>query len=332
MKRGDTGLCFVAAIDKPTGLTSHDVVSRVRRATGEKRVGHAGTLDPMATGILPVLVGPAARLNTYLSAEQKTYVCDIVFGTSTTTDDAEGEIIRSASIPSETYDPIFATTFLSQLKGAQKQLPPAYSAIKKDGKKACDEARKGRVLDLSPRDIYIYQAELLAIEIEPTVIWRVKFEVSKGTYIRALARDIGVALDSAAHIGSLRRTSFGSISIEDCVTLPTFFDSYEVSILDVVKLLGYPIVFGRKNLTDLMNNGAAIELNGVEIYEYLSSGLGQACACSSGLVECKRELTAGDLVSAVDNNKLKGIYEYDAQGLLKPRCIFNVGVSRGACI
>ena len=197
MKRGDTDLCLVLAVDKPSGMTSHDVVSRARRIFGEKRVGHTGTLDPLASGVLPLCVGPATRLDQFLTGHDKSYVVSVVFGAATDTDDCDGEVIRTGVVPDEVFDPFFASVFVGGLVGKSKQLPPVYSAIKVGGTKACDAARKGRVIDLAPRDIEVYSAELLGIGgadgAEPAR-WDIAFKVSKGTYIRALARDIGHSL------------------------------------------------------------------------------------------------------------------------------------------
>ena len=222
MKRGTTDLCLVLAVDKPSGMTSHDVVSRARRIFGEKRIGHTGTLDPLASGVLPLCVGPATRLDQFLTGHDKSYVVSVVFGAATDTDDCDGGVIRTGVVPDEVFDPFFASVFVGGLVGKSKQLPPVYSAIKVGGTKACDAARKGRVIDLAPRDIEVYSAELLGIGgadgTEPAR-WDIAFKVSKGTYIRALARDIGNSLGCPAHVGALRRTAAGAIGIADCVTL-----------------------------------------------------------------------------------------------------------------
>ena len=130
MKRGTTDLCLVLAVDKPSGMTSHDVVSRARRIFGEKRIGHTGTLDPLASGVLPLCVGPATRLDQFLTGHDKSYVVSVVFGAATDTDDCDGEVIRTGVVPDEVFDPFFASVFVGGLVGKSKQLPPVYSAIK----------------------------------------------------------------------------------------------------------------------------------------------------------------------------------------------------------
>ena len=177
-------------------MTSHDVVNRVRRITGERRVGHAGTLDPMATGVLVVLVGPATRLAPYLTSAEKTYEARIAFGAETDTDDAEGRVTLTAAVPDEVCDPFAAAAMVASLVGVHEQIPPAYSAIKRGGVVAYEAARKGEALELEPRTVEVASAELLGVQVDPPA-WDVAFAVSKGTYIRALARDLGRAVESA---------------------------------------------------------------------------------------------------------------------------------------
>lgn len=213
-RRAATGLSGILLLDKPAGPTSHDVVDRVRRASGERRVGHAGTLDPMATGLLVVLVGPATRLASYLTAADKTYEATVRFGTATDTDDADGATISEADVPAEVFDAGVATRLLAGLLGESLQRPPAYSAIKVDGRVSHRVARSGEALELEARPIHVSEATLLALDAEAGE-WTVRFTVSKGTYVRALARDLGEAAGSAAHLTALRRTASGALSVTD---------------------------------------------------------------------------------------------------------------------
>lgn len=217
-KRGASGLSGILLVDKPAGLTSHDVVNRVRRATGEKRVGHAGTLDPMATGLLVVLIGPATRLAPYLTAAQKAYEAVIAFGAETDTDDAEGEVVRESDVPADVLGPAHAQQVLDGFLGESMQVPPAYSAIKRDGVVAHRAARGGEALELEPRAIEVQVARLVSVD-NGARTWTVEFAVSKGTYIRALARDIGRALGSAAHLSALRRVRSGGLDVTQAVSL-----------------------------------------------------------------------------------------------------------------
>jgi tRNA pseudouridine55 synthase len=215
-KRGATKLCGVLAVDKPAGMTSHDVIDRLRRITGEGRIGHAGTLDPAATGLLLVCVGAATKRSEKLMGHDKTYQARILFGAATTTDDAEGDILRQAAVPENLSDASFAKEVLARFVGEQEQLPPQFAAIKKDGRKAYELARKGETVQLEPRLINIYQLELLYAGSD---YWDVIASVSKGTYLRALARDLGEAVGSAAHLGQLRRTRIGKVNVTQAQTL-----------------------------------------------------------------------------------------------------------------
>jgi tRNA pseudouridine55 synthase len=217
-QRGATALRGILSLDKPAGMTSHDVVARVRTATGEGRVGHAGTLDPMATGLLVVLVGAYTRLAPYLSPATKTYDATIAFGSETDTDDAQGDTVRRAPLVPELWEPAFARRILSGFVGRSLQVPPAYSALKVGGKVAYRAARAGSPLDLAPREIDVVRAEITGIDAEAGA-WRVTFVVSKGTYVRALARDIGRACGCAAHLSALRRTASGTLSLAGAHTL-----------------------------------------------------------------------------------------------------------------
>ncbi len=218
MKRGATSLAGILLVDKPAGMTSHDVVAAVRRATGEGRVGHAGTLDPLATGLLVVLVGPYTRLEPYLSSASKSYDARVVFGAETDTDDAEGDVVRTAAVPDGIRDPTFARAALAATLGHSSQVPPAYSAIKVGGRVAYKAARAGEELALDSRDVEVFEAALTGIDPE-TPAWDVSYTVSKGTYVRALARDLGRACDTAAHLGALRRTASGPLTLDSAVSL-----------------------------------------------------------------------------------------------------------------
>lgn len=216
-RRTPSQLNMLLAVDKPVGCTSHDVVSQCRRALHERRVGHAGTLDPMASGVMVVGVGQATRLLGMLTLDTKSYVADISFGAETNTDDAEGEAVRTVAVANELRDPAYAREHLAAMLGPQMQVPPAFSAISVNGVRAYKSAREGNAVDLPPRPVEVYAADLIAVGGEgDTCVWTVAFSVSKGTYIRALARDLGRACESAAHISALRRTASGVVSIGAC--------------------------------------------------------------------------------------------------------------------
>lgn len=208
----------VLLLDKPQGLTSHDVVNRVRRKLGTKRVGHAGTLDPMATGVLLMLVGKSTRLSQYLTSEDKEYEGTLTLGAITNSQDAEGEVVETRPVPADlTAEKIVATmqTFL----GDQYQIPPMFSAIKIDGTPLYKLARKGEEVEREPRFIRISRIEVLEVAL-PRVSFRVR--CSKGTYIRTIAHDAGQKLGCGAHLSALRRTASGSLRAERALTLDAF--------------------------------------------------------------------------------------------------------------
>jgi riboflavin kinase/FMN adenylyltransferase len=215
-KRGATDLCGIIAVDKPAGITSHDVIDCLRRVTGEGRIGHAGTLDPAATGLLLVCVGPATRLSTALMAEEKTYEARIVFGAATDTDDAEGAIIASAEVPVDIADAGFAEGVLAGFVGTRQQVPPRFSARRKNGKHAYELARAGEPVELESHAVTIHELRLIEAGAG---YWDIEARVSKGTYIRSLARDLGEAIGSRAHLGDLRRTRVGALSVAQAYSL-----------------------------------------------------------------------------------------------------------------
>ena len=218
MSRRPSAFSALIAIDKPAGLTSHDVVSRVRRVVGEKRVGHAGTLDPAATGVLVVGIGQATKLLGLLTLDRKGYRATFALGAQTTTDDAEGEVIATADVPDELLDPVRAARELSRLVGACDQVPPRFSAVSVGGRRAYDAARAGEELELKARRVTIYGADLVGVDAERRT-WTVDLDVSKGTYVRSIARDLGRSLGCLAHVRDLRRTFSGPVTLEDCLSL-----------------------------------------------------------------------------------------------------------------
>ncbi len=217
-RRGATAYSGVLLVDKPAGMTSHDVVARIRRLTGEGRVGHAGTLDPLASGLLVVVLGSATSLASQLSAHAKRYRATIAFGVQTTTDDAEGSVLASSTVPQHLFEPHVAEDILARFLGSQLQQPPDFSARKYKGERAYKIARKGGVPELEPRPIEVFEARLISADATAHT-WSVEFHVSKGTYIRALARDIGRAAGTYAHLSILRRMASGSLNLDDAWTL-----------------------------------------------------------------------------------------------------------------
>ncbi|HEX6401436.1 MAG TPA: tRNA pseudouridine(55) synthase TruB [Actinomycetota bacterium] len=206
---GGPGAEGLLLVDKPAGVTSHDVVDVVRHSLGTRKVGHAGTLDPMATGLLILGAGRATRLLRFLGDLPKTYEGTIRLGVETTTLDAEGEVVREATV-SVTSDEV--ADAMRGLEGESLQRPPAYSAVKVGGRKLYEAARAGEELEAEPRPIRVDAFELRSYEA-PDATFRVV--CSGGTYVRVLAADVGAALSCGAHLGSLRRTAIGGFRVED---------------------------------------------------------------------------------------------------------------------
>ncbi len=331
MKRGQTDLSLLLAVDKPAGMTSHDVVNRVRSIFGEKRVGHAGTLDPMATGVLIVLVGPASRLNAHLESQCKGYEARICFGAATDTDDAEGAVIRTAPMPSQLTEASFAQGVLEGFLGPQLQMPPAYSAIKKDGVRSYAAARKGTVLHLEPRSIEVSRAELLTVGEEAgRSFWDVAFTVSKGTYIRSLARDIGKAAGTEAHLSALRRTQSGRITLEDCASLEALEALKARASLDPVKVLGLRFAYLEGKAREGVTHGMQLPSAEVRLHEHTHDPLHSPCACTAGVVESCRPPAPDEPVLMLGADCVLAVYRFNAASqAYVPDCVFSKGVTRG---
>lgn len=204
---------LVVPVDKPTGPTSHDMVARVRRVLGRRRVGHTGTLDPFASGLLLLTVGPATRISQYLTDLPKVYEAEARLGVRTTTHDPEGEVVGEAVTPSE-VDEGQLQRVLQGLRGTVRQVPPAFSAKKVGGEPAHRRVRRGEAVELDPVPVTIHDLQVLGVD-PPHLRFRVT--CSSGTYVRALARDLGEGLGFGAHLVSLRRTAVGDFGVEDAV-------------------------------------------------------------------------------------------------------------------
>ena len=209
----------IVIVDKPAGWTSQDVTARLRRVYGTRRIGHGGTLDPMATGVLPVFVGRATRGVEFFEHAEKGYEATLVPGLTTDTEDATGTVLTRQQV-SLTEEQVEAV--LPRFRGEILQVPPMYSALKVNGQKLCDLARKGREVAREPRPITIHALTFLGFE-EGNI--RLRVSCSKGTYIRTLCKDIGEALGCGACMGSLRRTRAGDYTLADAVPLDTLLES-----------------------------------------------------------------------------------------------------------
>ena len=211
----------IVIVDKPEGWTSQDVTARLRRVFGTRRIGHGGTLDPMATGVLPVFVGRATRGVEFFEHAEKTYEATLRLGVSTDTEDITGTVLarQNVDVSREEFLGI-----LPRFRGKIMQIPPMYSALKVNGQKLCDLARKGQAVERKPREIEILELECLDFAGETA---RLRVRCSKGTYIRTLCKDIGQALGCGGCMETLRRTQAGAYSIDEAVPLQTLLDTTE---------------------------------------------------------------------------------------------------------
>ncbi len=239
----------VLVVDKPVGLTSHDVVQIVRKGTNIRRAGHTGTLDPRASGVLVILIGPAVRLSEYVSASDKRYQAVVRLGTRTDTYDADGRILSTS--PVDITEGQFEEA-LKKFVGTIEQVPPPYSAVKIKGRKAYEMAREGEEVDLSPRIIQVYNLELLEWAPPEAVI---DVYCSSGTYVRSLAHDLGEALGCGAHLVGLRRTKSGRFTLRDAVPLRKLREHFE-------NATWYQLIIPA---AEALSDWPAIELSGDEV-------------------------------------------------------------------
>jgi tRNA pseudouridine55 synthase len=243
-------------VDKPGGMTSHDVVNRVRRITGERSVGHLGTLDPMATGVLPLMLGKYTRLAQFFSTADKTYTGHIRFGFATDTYDAEGAPIEPILQASLTIDQIRAAA--APFHGEINQMPPAFSAKKINGQPAYKLAREGKPVELKPKIIHIH-AFTIDSSAEDTAAFTI--QVSAGGYVRSVAHELGAALGCGAHLSSLRRTKAGVFTLDQAHTLEALAANLDEALLHPRTLLPeMPSVTADTSALGKLRNGAQTNL------------------------------------------------------------------------
>ena len=262
----------VIIIDKPKGYTSHDIVNILRKELQTKKVGHTGTLDPNATGVLPILIGEATKTSKYLIEHDKEYIATISLGAKTNTGDGEGEIIEEKTITDLSEETI--KTVLESFLGKQMQTPPIYSAIKINGKKAYEYAREGQEINLESREIEIKSIELINYENNELTF---KVECSKGTYIRVLCEDIAEKLETVGYMKELRRTKVDKFNIKQAVTIEEIKQNKQQVLENIISI---EEVFREKQKIELRPKGLELFLNGVqltyelpdEIYRIYSEG------------------------------------------------------------
>lgn len=261
----------IVIIDKPAGWTSQDVTARLRRVFGTRRIGHGGTLDPMATGVLPVFVGRATRGVEFFEHAEKTYETELLLGVATDTEDTTGTVLFRREV---SVTPGQLTAVLEHFRGEIMQIPPMYSALKVNGQKLCDLARKGRQVERQPRPVTIHELTLLSREGDTL---RLRVRCSKGTYIRTLCADIGEALGCGGCMQALRRTQAGEYTIAEAVPLQQLLESPEPEtyLRDVDTMFrGYPGVKLTANQEKRCRNGNAfsVSLPGGTYRAYSQSG------------------------------------------------------------
>ena len=286
----------VLVVDKPIGITSHDVVQIVRKGTRIKRAGHTGTLDPRASGVLVVLLGPAVRLSEYVSAEDKRYHAVIQLGKKTDTYDEEGSITATSPVD------ITTEQFEEALKGfigEIEQVPPPYSAVKVNGRRAYDIARKGEEVELEPRIIHVHDLELLEWDPPQALV---DVHCSSGTYVRSLANDLGEVLGCGAMLAGLRRTKSGKFTLRDAIPLRKLTESFQDStwykyLIPAADALGeWPTIYLTAEEVDLVQHGHRI----------------------------RREEKIGDLARAItEQGELVALMQYDEEsGEYQPKKVF----------
>lgn len=254
----------IVVVDKPAGMTSHDVVGRCRRIYATRRVGHAGTLDPMATGVLVIGIERATKILGLLTATAKSYTATIRLGQSTSTDDAEGELVRSVPARHLTGEAIESA--VAGLRGDIQQVPSTVSAIKVDGKRAYRLAREGQAVELAARPVRIDRFEVCDIRAGADVVdLDVEVDCSSGTYIRALARDLGAALEVGGHLTALRRTRVGRFGLDQAYPLDELAERPRLSYgLDEACLLIFPRRDLSSDQAEATANGRSLQPAGID--------------------------------------------------------------------
>ena len=247
----------IIVINKEKGCTSHDVVYKVKKLTNSK-VGHTGTLDPNATGVLPILLGKGTKISKYLIEHDKEYEVVLQLGVKTTTADEEGEIIEEKEVLKESLEQLKIERILKSFIGKIEQMPPKYSAIKVNGRKLYEYARKGQEVEIKPREVEIYNIEITNIQKEKKQI-EFKVSCSKGTYIRTLCEDIAEKMRTVGYMKELKRTKVGDFNIEQAITLGQLQEKENIKIITIEEM------FKDKEEIILEDSKITLLLNGVKM-------------------------------------------------------------------
>lgn len=260
----------IIIINKPKNCTSHDIVQKAKRIFHEK-VGHTGTLDPMATGVLPLLIGKGTLCSKYLMNHDKIYDVQLTLGVKTDTADSEGVIIEEKSIPEDVLKKERLEEVIKTFLGKQEQIPPIYSAIKVKGKKLYEYARKGQAVEMQPRQIEIYGIELLQINIAQKQI-QFRVACSKGTYIRRLCEDMAEKMGTVGYMSALNRIQVGDFKITDSIAIDELEEKVENSEFMEQYFITLEKLFQEKQSINLDDRRLELFLNGVKLTQRLEDG------------------------------------------------------------
>ena len=261
----------IIIINKHKGCTSHDIVYKVKKMFNEK-VGHTGTLDPMATGVLPLLIGKGTQCSKYLINHDKIYNVTLQLGEKTDTADSEGKVIETKEVKEKTLKKENIEKILEKFKGKQEQIPPIYSAIKVNGKKLYEYARKGQEVEIKPRKIEIYNIELLNINEKQK---QIEFQVScsKGTYIRSLCEDIAQRLETVGYMLELKRIQVGNFNIKEAITIEQLENNIDNKEFIEENFIQFEEIFKNKEKIELNDRKLRLFLNGVQLTSDKKEGI-----------------------------------------------------------
>lgn len=261
----------IIVINKPKGYTSHDIVYKIKKIANEK-VGHTGTLDPLATGVLPLLIGKGTLCSKYLINHDKIYQVELKLGKKTTTADSEGEIIEEKDVLPEMLQEDKIKETLKTFVGKQEQIPPIYSAIKVNGKKLYEYARKNQEVEIKPRNIEIYGIKLIELNKKEKII---KFEVScsKGTYIRTLCENIAEKLNTVGYMYNLKRIKVGDFEISNAINIDEILKNSQPKEIIERNVITIEKLFKSKEIIDLNDKKLALFLNGVQLTQKNEDGI-----------------------------------------------------------
>lgn len=289
----------IIVINKPKGCTSHDVVHKIKKLFG-KKVGHTGTLDPNATGVLPILIGKGTELSQFLINHDKKYIATIQLGVKTDTGDVEGNVIEEKNVNLDNYDKNQVNEILKKMLGKQKQIPPIYSAIKVNGKKLYEYARSGKTVDIPEREIEIYDLKCLNFDVVNKLL---VFEIycSKGTYVRTVCEKIAELLNTVGYMKELERIMVGDFNIEKSITIEELKDNFQNQNFLVENIISIEKFFGNNPMIILDEKKLKLFLNGVK----LDFSYNKSLNCNSEFVRIYNENNKFIGIGIYENGKLR---------------------------